>query len=95
MSAPAEFKRKRNEPSPRPSVQFCRSGVSKPERQAGIDQHAELVAKVRRDLATGLKKPHTGRHGLTAQQTLRSLTLMRVKNWDYRELRERIVLFRI
>jgi IS5 family transposase len=55
-----------------------------------IDQHAELVEKVRRDLATGLKKPHTGRHGLTAQQTLRSLTLMRVKNWDYRELRERI-----
>jgi IS5 family transposase len=55
-----------------------------------IDQHAKLVEKVRRDLATGLKKPHTGRSGLTAQQTLRSLTLMRVKNWDYRELRERI-----
>ncbi|HEV8131950.1 MAG TPA: ISNCY family transposase [Acidobacteriota bacterium] len=55
-----------------------------------IDQHAELVEKVRRDLATGLKKPATGRNGLTAQQTLRSLTLMRVKNWDYRELRERI-----
>lgn len=55
-----------------------------------IDQHAELVEKVRRDLATGLKKPHTGRNGLTAEQTLRSLTLMRVKNWDYRELRERI-----
>jgi IS5 family transposase len=55
-----------------------------------IDEHAELVEKVRRDLATGLKKPHTGRKGLTAQQTLRSLTLMRVKNWDYRELRERI-----
>jgi IS5 family transposase len=55
-----------------------------------IDEHAELVEKVRRNLATGLKKPHTGRHGLTAEQTLRSLTLMRVKNWDYRELRERI-----
>jgi len=55
-----------------------------------IDEHSELVEKVRRDLVTGLKKPHTGRHGLTAQQTLRSLTLMRVKNWDYRELRERI-----
>lgn len=55
-----------------------------------IDQHAELVEKVRRDLATGLKKPHTGRNGLTAEQTLRALTLMRVKNWDYRELRERI-----
>jgi IS5 family transposase len=55
-----------------------------------VDEHAELVEKVRRDLAKGLKKPHTGRNGLTAQQTLRSLTLMRVKNWDYRELRERI-----
>ena len=55
-----------------------------------VDEHAELVEKVRRDLAKGLKKPHTGRNGLTAQQTLRSLTLMRVKSWDYRELRERI-----
>jgi len=55
-----------------------------------VDEHAELVEKVRRDLAKGLKQPHTGRNGLTAQQTLRSLTLMRVKNWDYRELRERI-----
>jgi len=27
---------------------------------------------------------------LTPQQVLRSLVLMRVKNWDYRELRERI-----
>jgi transposase, IS5 family len=27
---------------------------------------------------------------MTASQTLRSLILMRVKNWDYRELRERI-----
>jgi IS5 family transposase len=27
---------------------------------------------------------------LTAPQVLRALVLMRVKNWDYRELRERI-----
>jgi len=38
----------------------------------------------------GLKKPLQGRRGLTAPQVLRSLVLMRVKNWDYRELRERI-----
>jgi IS5 family transposase len=38
----------------------------------------------------GLKKPAGGRRGLTAPQVLRSLVLMRVKNWDYRELRERI-----
>lgn len=55
-----------------------------------IDEHAELVEMVRRDLVRGLKRPDTGRNGLTAQEALRSLTLMRVKNWDYRELRERI-----
>lgn len=31
-----------------------------------------------------------GRGGLTPAQVLRSLVLMRVKSWDYRELRERI-----
>jgi IS5 family transposase len=45
---------------------------------------------VRRDLQRGLKNSATGRNGLDASQVLRSLTLMRVKNWDYRELRERI-----
>jgi IS5 family transposase len=55
-----------------------------------LDQHSELVEQVRLDLERGLKNPTTGRSGITASQTLRSLTLMRVKNWDYRELRERI-----
>ena len=55
-----------------------------------MDSHGHLVERVRRDLQRGLKKPQTGRNGLTAQQVLRSLTLQRVKNWDYRELRERI-----
>ena len=55
-----------------------------------IDQHPALVVQVRQDLQRGLKKPATGRNGLDAPQVLRSLTLMRVKNWDYRELRERI-----
>jgi IS5 family transposase len=55
-----------------------------------IDRHAGLVERVRGDLARGLKNPTTGRHGLTAPQVLRSLILMRVKNWDYREVRERI-----
>ncbi|MFH1011037.1 MAG: ISNCY family transposase [bacterium] len=55
-----------------------------------IDRHGHLVEKVRRDLQRGLKKPKIGRNGMNAQQVLRSLTLMRVKNWDYRELRERI-----
>jgi IS5 family transposase len=55
-----------------------------------IDQHGHLVDKVRRDLQRGLKNPNTGRDGLTAQQVLRSFVLQRVKNWKYRELRERI-----
>jgi transposase, IS5 family len=37
-----------------------------------------------------LRGLRVGRKGLTPQQVLRSLILMRVKNWDYRELRERI-----
>ena len=41
----------------------------------------------RGDLRCGLKRPDTGRKGLTAQQVLRSLILMRVKNWDYRDKR--------
>jgi transposase, IS5 family len=57
---------------------------------AFLDTHASLVDGVRRDLERGLRHPATGRHGVTAPQVLRSLILMRVKNWDYRELRERI-----
>lgn len=55
-----------------------------------LDDHATLVEQVRQDLVQGLKNPNTGRDGITPAQTLRSLILMRVKNWDYRELRERI-----
>jgi len=55
-----------------------------------IDVHAEPVELVRKDLHRGLKKPETGRGGLTPKQVLCSLILMRYKNWDYRELRERI-----
>ncbi len=55
-----------------------------------LADHEEMIETIRRDLRRGLKRPDTGRNGLTAQQVLRSLVLMRVKNWDYRELRERI-----
>jgi hypothetical protein len=55
-----------------------------------LDDQKEMVERVRSDLVRGLKKPGSGRNGLTAPQVLRSLVLMRVKNWDYRELRERI-----
>jgi len=55
-----------------------------------LDTQHEMVERVRRDLVRGLKEPDHGRRGLTAPQVLRALVLMRVKNWDYRELRERI-----
>ena len=55
-----------------------------------LDDHGALVDQVRLDLARGLKNPNTGRGGMTPEQTLRSLALMRIKNWDYRELSERI-----
>ena len=55
-----------------------------------LDRRHEMIERVRRDLLRGLKKPRQGRRGLTAPQVLRSLVLMRLKNWDYRELRERI-----
>src|SRR5262249_26032393 len=54
-----------------------------------IDEHEEMVEAVRADLRRGLKKANTGRKGLTPQQGLRSLILMRGKNWDYRGLGER------
>src|SRR5438132_5496651 len=55
-----------------------------------LDQHLTLVEQVRKDLERGLKNARTGRNGIVPSQVLRSLVLMRVKNWDYRELRERI-----
>jgi IS5 family transposase len=55
-----------------------------------LEERSSLVELVRKDLERGLKKPNAGRDGITPTQTLLSLILMRVKNWDYRELRERI-----
>jgi len=55
-----------------------------------FDQHAGLLELVSRDLRCGLKCPDTGREGLAAPQVLRSFVLQRVKNWDLRELRERV-----
>jgi IS5 family transposase len=52
-----------------------------------LDKQPALVERVRRDLVCGLKQPDHGRRGLTAPQVLRALVLMRLKNWDYRELR--------
>src|SRR2546427_1599663 len=53
-----------------------------------LDQHLTLIEQVRKDLERGLKNARTGRNGIAPSQVLRSLVLMRVKNWDYREVRE-------
>ena len=75
-------------------LEFLRQGVVlEGELQAisdFLDEHEEMVEAIRGDLRRGLKNPDAGRKGLSPQQVLRSLILMRVKNWDYRELRERI-----
>jgi transposase, IS5 family len=55
---------------------------------AFLDEQEEIIEYIRRDLVRGLKKPGHGRSGLTPSQILRALVLMRLKNWDYRELRE-------
>src|SRR5258707_12253673 len=55
-----------------------------------LDDQNDMIEQVRCDLTRGLKKAETGRSGLTPQQILRSLVLMRIKNLNYRELSERI-----
>lgn len=75
-------------------LEFLRQGIELDPVLAEIsdflDRHPELVALVAADLNRGLKRATTGRPGLTAEQTLRSFVLWRIKNWSYRELRERI-----
>lgn len=55
-----------------------------------LDDNATMIDAIQRDLRRSVKNPNKGRNGLTPQQVLRSLILKRVKNWDERELRERI-----
>lgn len=55
-----------------------------------LDRHGELLELVASDLRRGLKQPAAGREGLSAVQVLRCFILQRVKDWDFRELRERV-----
>ena len=55
-----------------------------------LDEHDELVERVHQDLVRGLKRPQTGRDGLSAGRVLRAFVLQRVKNCDLRDLQERI-----
>jgi hypothetical protein len=54
-----------------------------------LEAQPGLIERVRQDLVRDLRQPHTGRDGLTAEQTLRAYVLKQVKNWDLRELRDR------
>lgn len=56
-----------------------------------LNQSEYLAEMVRDDLVRGLKKPDTGRQGLNPERVLRSFILQRIKNWDLRELSERIM----
>src|SRR5213592_635425 len=75
-------------------LEFIRQGVDMDENLEKISEFLDtqpgVLEMVRQDLQRGLKNPKTGRKGLTSEQTLRSYVLRRVKDWDYRELRERI-----
>lgn len=84
---------------PEPQISFAdaemkaqRVGLDKtlPRISEFLDGQEELLEEVHKDLVRGLKKPHTGRDGMTAAQVLRCFVLWRFKNWDLRELRERI-----
>jgi IS5 family transposase len=55
-----------------------------------LDAQRELIEKVAQDLRTGLKRPRTGRDGLSAFQVLRAFVLQRIENLDLRSLSERI-----
>ena len=57
-------------------------GFARRARRAGGEVHQDLVR--------GLKRPQTGRDGLSAERVLRAFVLQRVKNCDLRDLRERI-----
>jgi IS5 family transposase len=75
-------------------LEFQKQGVALDDTLRTISdflaEHGELVERVRQDLVRGLKNGRTGRNGLSAESVLRSLVLKRIKNWDLRELRERI-----
>jgi IS5 family transposase len=75
-------------------LEFVRQGIQLDPVLGQISDflasHPELVEWVDADLRRDLKRPDTGRRGLGAEQALRSFILWRIKNWSYRELRERI-----
>jgi transposase, IS5 family len=55
-----------------------------------LDRRPDLLVLVGQDLDRKLQQPTRGRQGMTAEQVLRTAVLKRIKNWSFRELRERI-----
>jgi IS5 family transposase len=51
---------------------------------------AKLLTAIAQDLCRGLESPQKGRDAMSAEQVVRSLVLKQIKNWPFRELRERI-----
>jgi len=83
---------KRQQPS-FADLEFRRHGRADPVLaaiSAFLDTQGGLLNLVHHDLTRQLKKMRRGRGGMSAEQVLRSFVLMRLKNWDYRELAERI-----
>jgi transposase, IS5 family len=76
-------------------LEFERQGVRMEPELAEIstllDRHSrQLLKTVAKDLRAGLHQPAKGRDGMSAEQVLRALVLKQIKNWSFRELRERI-----
>jgi IS5 family transposase len=76
-------------------LEFERQGVRLEPVLAAISglldcQGGELLGAVAKDLGRGLQRLNRGREGMSAEQALRSLVLKQIKNWSFRELRERI-----
>lgn len=76
-------------------LELERQGVQLEPELAAISalldrRQKDLLKAVAHDLRHGLKQCRTGRDGMSAEQALRSLVLKQIKNWSFRELRERI-----
>jgi IS5 family transposase len=76
-------------------LELERQGVRMEPELAAISQlldrkSRELLKAVAHDLRGGLNQLGKGRDGMSAEQALRSLVLKQIKNWSFRELRERI-----
>ena len=76
-------------------LELERQGVRLEPELAAISErldrkHSDLLKAVAQDLRRGLKQLSKGRDGMSAEQARRALVLKQIKDWSFRELRERI-----